>query len=379
FGDAGRGGGPETGAAASDNATAGTPAPDAAPQSKQWIDGPDLPIDYYSDLIVLAQLRDMDIAAAGGGTWEVEQEEFTAQCMKGKGFTYYPRQVEASTAGESDVKAGFHGLMVPWLPDDLADVERYGYGHFSPDVLPSQDLTALEPAAPDPNAQYVAALSASAQAAYKAALYGAEHAAYSSEDFLPDTAAPPIGGCMGDAILAHPMPLLEVVDQSPLTAYDDLIEQLGNQAGSPYAAEFLRRAEVDALDTAWRQCFEQDFSLAGPPAGQDTGVLMPDPAEPEPEPSLWNGPSAAWDLALLTDADGNYWDGDVAAAPLAYSSLTGTPREVAIAVADYKCRSQTDYVNRFTDIKRAAQEEFIAAHKAQLDQLAAALEAYVNG
>jgi hypothetical protein len=85
------------------------------------------------------------------------------------------------------------------------------------------------------------------------------------------------------------------------------------------------------------------------------------------------------DLAYFTNQDGEYWDGGPdTPTPAEYSSLTGTPREIAIAVADFKCRQETDYVNRFLEIEREAQEEFIYAHKTELDEMVAVLEDYMN-
>jgi hypothetical protein len=159
----------------------------------------------------------------------------------------------------------------------------------------------------------------------------------------------------------------------PVRLYEDLLNQM-NESRWPYNEGYLDRVELEALDTAWRECFEADFPPAPLPAPDAIPL-----GDAEPVPSEEDGPASAWYLAFSTNADGDHFGGDVALAPTEYSSMTGTPREIAIAVADFKCRERTDYVTRFLAIQRAAQEEFIAAHKDELDEMAAALEDYING
>ncbi|MDR2373697.1 MAG: hypothetical protein LBD77_06305, partial [Bifidobacteriaceae bacterium] len=209
----------------------------------------------------------------------------------------------------------------------------------------------------------------------RVALLGAELADYdlAAVDSVP---MPEMGGCMGGANEAHPYPWIAVVEDSPTTLYEDLLDQMRAEAGDPYGERFARSADLDALNAEWRACFERDFSLAGPTVPADGSVAVGDPSDRLASES--DGPTGAWDLAIYTDADGAYSDAAVGEAPPEYSSLTGSPREVAIAVADFKCRVETDYVDRFLGIEREAQEEFVAAHKAELDKMAAALEAYVN-
>ncbi|MDR1442391.1 MAG: hypothetical protein LBJ02_08415 [Bifidobacteriaceae bacterium] len=90
------------------------------------------------------------------------------------------------------------------------------------------------------------------------------------------------------------------------------------------------------------------------------------------------GPSSAWNAAVDSGPDGDYWL-KPEQATAEYQSLTGTPREIDIAVADFKCREETSYVDRVLEILRESQERFIAAHKSELDEMAAAIEQYVNG
>jgi hypothetical protein len=190
-----------------------TAVPDAPPESSYWTERPDLPLDLYYDLMIGVSLLEFDVAAGEGGDWEVKQEEFIAGCMKDDGFTYYPRQIEPLVEGESDISVRYRRLNVPWLPEDLADVQRYGYGLSLPEVVSTEPTIA--PSAPDRNQEYVASLSASAQNAYRVAMVGTEMAAYELSD-VNTVPMPELGGCMGEAERAHPYPYGRVHDESPL-------------------------------------------------------------------------------------------------------------------------------------------------------------------
>jgi hypothetical protein len=336
-----------------------------------------LPLDHYGDLANQADQTMSDIANQDGGVWEVKQEEFIASCMKDTGFAYYPRDVKPPARSDGSSGSGAEPgrrLWVPQLPEELADVERHGYGHSKPAEVIDNAAAAEQARQGDRNEEYVASLSESAQRQYKVALMGEALAEYDLLADFDSVPLPDLGGCMGGAAEAHPYPLMKAMDESPTTLYSDLLDRL-NEEGWPYTVGYLGRTELEALDTAWRECFQADFPpLLVEPAPGVVGV-----EEGPVEPSEQEGPASAWGLAFHTNADGEYWDGDGQDPPVEYLSLTGAPREVAIAVADFKCREQTDYVDRFLAIQRDAQEEFIAANKAELDEMAAALEAYING
>jgi hypothetical protein len=348
-----------------------------APEARLWVDRAELPFDYYSDLIAATYLRMSDVASGDGGQWEIEQEKWIASCMKDKGFEYYPKAVEPPAEGASNDQAGDRKLWVPWMPDDLAEVERYGYG-YSQGIGPSDTAAAPETDdQPDRNADYVSSLSHSAQEEYQIALMGRELADWFAQGADPGAPLPAQGGCMLGASEAHPYPWAQVAEESPITLYEDLIDRMRDEGGDPYAqitpgdrpaaGTFLRRQEVDALDTEWRECFERDFPE--PEGSRIAGAPTSDA----------DGPTGAWSMAFNTNQDGEWWTGLPDKIPLEYASLTGTPREIAIAVADFKCRQETDYIQRFLTLQREAQEEFVAKHKSELDQMVAALEDYLGG
>jgi hypothetical protein len=347
------------------------------PESKPWMEREDLPFDYYGDLIRQADLVMADMANQDGGVWEVKQEKYIAECMKAAGFEYYPNEVEPLVEGESDIKVGERTLMVAWLPEDLASVERYGYGYYGSDDSLSKVIPTAEPVEVNQNEEYVDSLSASAQKEYDIALMGPELAEYNLETDIDSKLLPEMGGCMGQASEKHPYPLVGAMEESPSARYKDLLDLMGEEASDPYSVAFARREEIDALNDAWLDCFEQGFPIARSDVTQ-LGLNAEEVAEAKAAMGEFNGPSSAWDLAIHTNAEGKYWEGHADQAPDEYKSLTGTPREIAIAVVDYKCREKTDYVNRFLAIEREAEEEFITAHKTELDEMVAALEDYIK-
>ncbi|MDR1442392.1 MAG: hypothetical protein LBJ02_08420 [Bifidobacteriaceae bacterium] len=224
----------------------GTPPPEGAgeqerlggfPEAKRWIDRPEMPLDYYFALVNQANLRPVELASATGGEWEAKQEEDIAECMKGEGFEYYPKDIAPAADGPSDIAGGAPStLQVPWLPDDLALVEQYGYGRLSPNTTEWPGASQADPEAspaPDPNADYAESLSPQARHEYDVALMGAEFAAYDLADY-ETVAAPEMGGCMGRAWEAHPYPALVALGEPPVeTTYKGLIELLWDLA-DPY-------------------------------------------------------------------------------------------------------------------------------------------------
>jgi hypothetical protein len=92
-------------------------------------------------------------------------------------------------------------------------------------------------------------------------------------------------------------------------------------------------------------------------------------------------PISMMDVALTTAPDGSRFDwaaaGDSAdsqAVPVEQHSLVGSQLEIDIAVADFKCRQQTDYVHRFAAILASVESEYLQQHGVELDSALAQLE-----
>jgi hypothetical protein len=356
-----------------------------------------MPLDYYFALINQANERLIGGVTAQGGDWEVKQEQSIAECMKRQGFTYFPRDVKRLVDGSSDIVWGlppaFFTIDVPWLPEDLAEVERVGYGRWDPvEAAAAGPVSQIPDDIPaDPNADYVASLSAQARREYDVAMYGPEWAEYDLSTF-ETVAAPEVGGCAGAAWEAYPEPAAKAWEESPEETYRDLIALIRVQ-GDPYAraveeegkppdvADFLGAAQVDALDAEWLACFTDEYGEVVIP---DPGAFIDPKSLPEGAgislPHALRHPHSAWVLAQFVGLDGGFWLEPAPPDPPAeYWSLAGRPKEVEIAVADFKCREKTDYVDRFLEIMRTAQEQFVAAHQDELNEMAAVIEQYVAG
>jgi hypothetical protein len=232
------------------------------------------------------------------------------------------------------------------------------------------------------NDDYVASLNERGRQEYKVAMYGEDWAAYDLATY-ETVLAPEVGGCVGAAWEAHPDPGSTLLSESPVTTYEGLIDQLRVQAdpdpvvlGESEVSGFLGAGQIDALNAEWLECFTGEYGE----------VVIPDPtalikASPE---GVWDislplpvrNPRGAWVLAKLVGPDGEFWlkEGRV---PDEYRSLAGRPAEIAVAVADFKCRQRTDYVVRFLDIVREAQERFVTANQPQMSEMAAAIEQHL--
>ena len=82
--------------------------------------------------------------------------------------------------------------------------------------------------------------------------------------------------------------------------------------------------------------------------------------------------------AIMIGADGSQWDWPAEGVPFSaegipadHLGLVGSQIEIDIAVADIKCRQQTDYVARYAQIVFDAQARYLEDHKAEFDAMLA--------
>jgi hypothetical protein len=89
-----------------------------------------------------------------------------------------------------------------------------------------------------------------------------------------------------------------------------------------------------------------------------------------------SGPSAAMDHAYRTRADGTVasrkMDTPTAEIPLDEKSLLGSQPEIDIAVADFDCRVETNYVARYLELRIGREQAFVDSHRSELDKMVAA-------
>lgn len=328
---------PGTAGGSRDSAPIGTPTPSLSTRVDR-----EMPWAVYGDAV--NTLWNSGAPPEGKGTFDA-REALIAECMKSQGFDYWPREYVPPDSEEAryDLPGTTSVIRLPALADDRETVAAYGYGV---DDIEAQEALRNPTPTPDANADYQASLAPEAQSEYFYALSG-EHG---YQDPNPD----PSGGCSGPAYAQYPQEFGSAYDP-----YRDLAFSM---------SELIWRGVYDdprlvALNAEWSECM------------LNAGVDMAPPEEygPVQEP----GPYDAYDLALMTPADGSavQWPAPGAPAkdiPLDRQYLVGSAAERQIALADYDCRKSTDYVDRFVDILVAVESEFVAQHKDELDAMVAA-------
>lgn len=263
-----------------------------------------------------------------------EQEELVAQCMQEEGFEYTPA---------TDTGMFFSsGEDMEWKPDDREWVSQYGYGAvespFSEEPPPEEEFV-------DPNADYVASLSESEQAAFYEALHGPmpteEEMAEGGEFEYDWTQA----GCQGAA-------QQEVAGEDPSQSeefkplFDAINELYTDMESWPGMAE---------LDAEWATCMED--------AGQG-GHANP----MEAQNSIYD------ELNKIYENMGMSEDPTATGEPDQAKMDEIAEREVTLALADLDCREETDYRDRHLEITSEVEQQFIDDHKAELDAMIASVE-----
>ncbi|MDR2567608.1 MAG: hypothetical protein LBC97_16455, partial [Bifidobacteriaceae bacterium] len=297
----------------------------------------------------------------------VKRQEAIAQCMKERGFIYHPL-TPASVLKEETVNAEDNDLSIPWLPDSLEEVRRVGYG-----ISPPEDLGEFEEAitseADASNTEYRDGLSPDAQREYDLALggyHGFEGAAN------PDTEA-----CWPSAAARFPETEQWVVEPSLLAgwpeAIDNMVAALATEAAfdgseTTYGAyAIVRDPRLKELNSRYSECVK---SAAG---GGWNASWVDDVEDPI-------------HAAIQTAPDGSEfdWQEGVAAMdatdiPIEYRSLVGSQVEIDIAVVDFECRQETDYVHQYAQILADAETRYIEDHKAELEAMMAAIDRIISG
>ncbi|MCL1923194.1 MAG: hypothetical protein FWG15_04970 [Propionibacteriaceae bacterium] len=268
--------------------------------------------------------------------WAGKVGDSIAQCMKGKGFLYYPQEYEA----EDDISnwtLSVGSLPVPLLPEDRSSAESYGYGLYpTPEVLHAE---LLEAQANDRNLQYMESLPLTSRAAYEEALYGKQ------VEGIPIT-----GGCAGAAMDSVQEPEMPQERWVFYENFGDLIFMVQASIGE----EWFMDPRVSTLNSEWYECM----------ATKGFGFHLESPNQ---------GPNDALDQAFRTFPDGSVDWNQLGVLtheiPDEAKSLIGSEPELIIAAADFDCRAKTDYIARAIDIRISRDEEFISQHKLELINL----------
>lgn len=279
-----------------------------------------------------------------------EIEDKVAACMTEAGFEYTPQKNNGAVVfAEDDEESA-------WNPDDKDWVAQWGYGIV--DYPGRADQEADDAESKDENQKFVDSLSETERTAYYKALMGQDPSDMSaeSEDTSYDWKT---AGCYGSA--QH-----EVYGDAP---YEDekfagLMDEL-NKIYDPSNTQ-----DATTADKNWAACMskagEPDFKKQseayelisneagellgwneeeGASDGETEGAVVPDPSDDKSDPA--KNP----ELKKLKD------------------------KEIALATKDLACRTETGFEQQQLKDQFAIEEEFIAEHKAELEEYKAAAEA----
>jgi len=254
----------------------------------------------------------------------VRFEEIVAACMLEQGFEYVP-YVEGHTMGDE--------AAIDPPPGTRAFAEQFGYGF----AATPGGMRLESSGGGNPNEAIVAAMSPEEYEAYDRALFG-DAVAEASEGDEPDGGVE-LGGCFrtarnevfGDRETDHVRAGLEdeiaridaeVAPTDPLvmTAAAEWSECMADAGHPGYAAP------ADAEQAAWDAWIAFNEGIAADPTLGEVG------------------------------ADGGIaGEGDLAT------------REASLATADWDCRATTDYDAVWNDARDRLQQEYVDAHRSELD------------
>ncbi|MDR1442367.1 MAG: hypothetical protein LBJ02_08290 [Bifidobacteriaceae bacterium] len=292
--------------------------------------------------------------------WWDSVEASVSECMAREGFEYFPTEYLQLQLPDDALSFDVDWMPIPALPGKRDEVEQWGYGShsrltsFTPADLQSQLADAPSSRA---NSDYFASLSPDAQTKYTEAYQGSEEALYDRQGV--DLYA----GCSGQAFRAFPEPGSE----EPQYQFDAEFGELVHFIASLSSIIFEDK-RISGLASEWNDCMRK--------AGVDvSGEIVADVVGGD---GLYANPRSAWYLAMRTGEDGNVGPGGEGffedSLPLDQRSLTGSGPEVRIALADFDCRVETDYVARFKEIQLGIERQFVDENRARLDQMVAAAQ-----
>jgi hypothetical protein len=282
--------------------------------------------------------------------------------MKERGFSYFPIVVDPGSV-QSGWSNDNEDLSIPWLPESLEEVQRVGYGLSSPyEMGTEEDIT---PEAVEKNTEYRESLSAHAQREYDLALNG-----YYDFDSASD---PDPESCWSQAQVRFPEPPAPTADWSFLEPLSGMFSALSYEYAAdgskieygPYALQ---------ADPRFAELNKEYCDCVKATAGDRWNASNVSDIE---------GPVYA---AIQTAPDGSEFDWptdgkpiDTETIPIENRALIGAPLERDIAVDDFKCRQETDYVVRYAQIMANAENRYIEDHRAEIDQMMAGIERYLQG
>ncbi len=241
---------------------------------------------------------------AGDEARALAAEEEVASCMHAQGFDYRPRP---DGAWQSDLQE------VPSARSTLTWAQEHGYG-----LVDGAGSTSVSIAPPDPNAQLVAAMSASERDAYEDALLGA-----AADDPLAE-----VDGCAGQA------------EQAATAWWDDATYAHYRDEASRIEGAVDQDAQVTTAVAGWRACVAER-------------------GHPELE-ALGDG------LRLMTDEIAPFESGGPGRIPAAQKPRL-LAREIELATTERACDEEVGLTRTRDGLVAAAQDAFVDEHRGELD------------
>lgn len=273
-----------------------------------------------------------------------QTEELVSECMSEEGFEYVPDVQNGGTIITSE-----EGDEIDWTSEEF--IEQYGYGIVNwPGLEDAQHEDPEEYV--DPNQDYVESLSESEQTAYFEALHGpqpTEEELASMEDgeavFEYDWTT---AGCTGAA--QH-----QVQSESGggMAAYEDpefteLFDSINQIYEGLWNGE-VSNDDVLALDREWADCMAD--------AGHDGFASSM---------ALQEALTEEYNALHQPDGEADEWQ-----EPSPADAKQFQKREIELALADLACKTQLDYDDQFMSIQFELEQEFVDAHRAELEALVA--------
>lgn len=263
-----------------------------------------------------------------------EVEEIVAACMSEQGFEYNP-------AEPMDVRSGADDDLPEWDSKEYA--EQYGYG-----ATTSEEMYGSGEEYVDPNADYVAAMSESEQAAFYEALYGKQEEIDPEAD--PDAEVEynwEDGGCQGKA--SH-----EVYEQDQIwddPALEDMFDEMNTEYENLADEPTLRKAQDE-----WATCVaDAGFDFASPEEAQQ---------------SIYDELNALYEAVAPADPEAEL-DPDASYEPDPAAMATLKEKELKLAAADYECKESSGYLKAQKDANLAMEKRLWEKYGEQLEAAAA--------
>ncbi|MGC3956371.1 MAG: hypothetical protein QM804_19385 [Propionicimonas sp.] len=283
-----------------------------------------------------------------GRTALEKREQYLATCLAKEGFDYFPGHdswdgPEPGSEAEARYVSRTHNrLRIPMLDAERAVVAQVGYGlRSAADYIPGEDPGLIGDPRNDP---YVASLSKTERKRYQAEL----------------------GGCQALFQRRNPIPKQPYEKDFVRERFGDLLSELTGFHSFGAKDSIEADPRIIQLNSEWRACVA--------PSGLSIEVARGRAKKPGP----WDGPMEAIQIAFRTGADGVAADpGDYDLERADQQSLIGSAPEIRIALIDYDCRAETDYLNRFIAVQREREQKFLDTHREKLDRLMAYIEAHV--